>query len=70
MINLHDLDDDDGLSHYYVFFWFKTCRTTLYLFGKTLSLYDVVSKDETTKIDESRDIDEADPSTRRSRRHR
>jgi hypothetical protein len=70
MVDLLDLNDDDRLSYYYVSFWFKTYRTTLDLFGEILSLHIVVLKDEITQIDESRAIDEADPSTRRRRIHK
>jgi len=70
MVDLLDLNDDDRLVHYYVSFWFKTYRTTLDLFGETLSLHIVVLKDEITQINESCAIDEADPSTRRRRRHK
>jgi len=70
MVDLLDLNDDDRLAYYYVSFWFKTYRTTLDLFGEILSLHIVVLKDEITQIDESRAIDEADPSTRRRRIHK
>jgi hypothetical protein len=33
---------------YYASSWLETCRTTLDLLEETLSLYDVISKDETT----------------------
>jgi hypothetical protein len=60
--NLHD-HDDDGLTHYYVYFLFETCRTTLDLLRETLSLDNVVSKDKTIQISESCAIDEAGQST-------
>jgi hypothetical protein len=67
--DLRDLKDDDGQTHYYAYFWFKTCHTTLKLLGETLSLDDIVLKDETTLTSESHVIDEFDSSTR-CRKHR
>jgi hypothetical protein len=54
--DLCDLDDDnDGLTCYYASFWYKTCNI-LDLLGETLSLKDVISKDETTQTGESHAI--------------
>ena len=46
--DLRELDDDDRLTHYYAYFWFEICRTTLDLLGETLSLDNIILKDETT----------------------
>ena len=45
--DLRELDDDDRLTHYYAYFWFEICRTTLDLLGETLSLDNIILKDET-----------------------
>ena len=46
--DLRELDDDDGLTHYYASFWFEICRTTLDLLGEILSLDNIILKDKTT----------------------
>jgi hypothetical protein len=65
--NLCDLDNGDGLARYYAFYRFKTCHTTLDLLGETLSQYDVVSEDETIKINGSHTIDKVGPYTHHRR---
>lgn len=60
MVDLHDLDDDDELSYYYVSFWLKTCHIILELLRKTLNLDDVVSKDKTIQTNESHAFDKTD----------
>ena len=68
--DLHNLNDDDWLARYYASSWFETCHTTLDMLGETLSLDDVVSKDETTQTGGSHVVGEDNPSTYRRRRHK
>ena len=46
--DLRDIDDNDELACYNTSSWFETCCITLDHLGETLSLDDVVLKDETT----------------------
>lgn len=68
--DLCDLDGDGELACHHVSVWFETCYTAQNLLGETLSLNDIVLKDETTQISEDCADDEADPSTRCCKRHR
>jgi hypothetical protein len=47
-VSLYNINDDDGLTCYYAYFWFEICHIIFDLLEETLNPHDVVLKEETT----------------------
>jgi hypothetical protein len=60
---LHNLDEENE-RHIYVSLWFIVCHNTLTNFGETLTLDDIVVREEATQAGSSCAIDELESSNR------
>jgi hypothetical protein len=76
VVDFCDLDDNDGLTCYYVYSCFETYHITINFYHTTINFLweilklDVVLKDETTQTYESRIIDKTSSFTRHRRKYK